>query len=176
MSKYLSTVMAKQQSQGRWTPEEVHDSHGRVKQSICRVTIAASPGAGFICVLDRFKATDKITSIKWQMTVNSANIDEVDIGLYTAAVDWSTTEGAIVNLDCYCDDVDLDTAIVVPVEILGFGIATSAADLLTKTLWEAAGVGAAPVPGTEYDLCATIIGDPATITELIFIVQYMVGD
>lgn len=179
MAHTLSQIMTKQQSLTRWMPEDVRDAHARTRTCRPTITTAVADGVGHKYVLDRFKATDQILSVKWSSDLDCAGLDDCDLGPY-AVGQWSATEPAAVDADALVDGADLSTAPVQAAaafaEILGYGIATVSKDKVTKPLWEAAGVASEPTPGTEYDLVLTSNGNPAAVSNLIFQITYVAGD
>ncbi len=150
----------------------VGEKHARQRVDICRVVVPASPGAGEILRLTKMKAHNRITSIR---TVNDAdaNATDVNVGIWTPS--GTTADPVVIDADGLVDGADLSSAIAFPTEILGTGL-TNPEDF-GKALWEycAAGPASAPTPGTEYEICAQIVGD-AVGCDQTYIIEYTAGD
>lgn len=175
MANTLSQIMTKLLSATRWQPEDVHSSHARTRTSIARAVGVAGDLANHLYILDRFKATDRILSIKWKTLVNDANWSDMNFGIY-AAGDWNSADQAAIDANCYADAVDMKTGVAAYAEALGAGVAAASALIITGPVWEAAGVAAEPTPGTQYDLGVIAIADPAGGSTMEVCVTYVSGD
>jgi hypothetical protein len=175
MANTLSQIMTKLLSVTRWTPEDVHSSHARTRMTLAKAVGVAGDAANHFYVLDRFKATDRILSLKWKVLVDDATWDDMNWGIYVAG-DWNVADQDVIDENAYADAVDMDTGVAPWAEAMGSGVAAANALIITGPMWEAAGVSAEPAPGTQYDLVVKAMNDPAGGSTMEALITYLSGD
>lgn len=153
--------------------------------------VAVADAAGTIYPVTRLPSHARILGLVVGCSTLGAGAADSDLGLYVAG-DWSdpTTSPAAKRADCYCDGVDLtlarnvfaETAAAIGVSSMGnlLGQAIGAPRVPTgiqwgRQVWEDAGDTTAPRPGTEYDLCWTINGDPGSDGSIVTGIYYCFG-
>ncbi len=144
----------------------VRDSHGRVMCSIETLETATADTAGQIYRFFRVNAQDRILSIKLFNDAITTG-DDLDIGIYNIT---STSSGAVIDANCYADDIAGDSAID------GVEERFEALDINTvkQAVWEDAGVAADP-GNIQYDLAVTINGDVNSASTITLHVLYLAG-
>jgi hypothetical protein len=152
---------------------KIQECGGRSRVKICRLLTTTGMSAAELVVLCRLKATDIITSIKWNVDATFTGATGVDIGVYPSG-SWAAAETAIAEA-CLVLNQGLGTATDLLTEILGEGV-TTGCDLVTKPLWQAAGVSALPDTGTEYDIVMLVDGDISVAVNLTVVITYQGGD
>ena len=155
---------------------KIQDSGGRVYGKRCTFLTDAAWDTTDAVPLCRLKATDQVRSIRWNNDLADAGMADVDCGLY-AANDWSSVSvafAALIDLDTFFNSLDMKDAAALFAECLGSGLTTTG-DLVSKPLWQAAGVSAAPPVGTEYDVALTINDSVDAASNYTILIDYMAG-
>lgn len=122
---------------------------------------------GIILPVARLKSHWRILNIAYHNTAITGGTGYT-LGLFPAT-DWSAGDGVALDADCYVASVTMAVAATAPVNATT-GVARSTTANLWREVWQDAGVSAAPVPGTEYDLCwvgATVGAADGTIKTLV---------
>ncbi len=145
---------------------DVRDSHGRVMAKLETLETATADTAGQIYRFFRVNAQDRILSIKLFCDAITTG-DDLDCGIY------EINGGAVVDADCYADDVD-GSSENDGVEIRFHDGTTADIANAKQAVWEDASVSASP-GNKQYDLCLTINGDVNSASTITLQMLYLSG-
>ena len=149
----------------------VREKHGRMRVDVCRVTIPATPGAGWLLRLTKLRAHDHLLSVR-QIGDADANMSDCNLGIYTPS-DSVTDPVVVGSANSLIEAANLSAIDEWPTEILGDGLTQP--ENFGKALWVYAGVSTEPAIGTEYEIVMEIVSDAAG-SDHCFIIGYLAGD
>lgn len=149
----------------------VNLGHFIVKAAFGTTSVLAADGDGIIYPVFRVDADWRLLSL-WTHNDAIAGGTDYDFGIYTAG-DWNLADQAVKDKDIYVDGVSMatarntfihnDTAGAVEASlgsagavlgaVVGGGTITGIQRM--RPIWQDAGLSAAPMPGTQFDLCWT---------------------
>lgn len=163
----------------------VRKSHGRVHMRRASAVSVAGDGVGHLYVLERFSAFDVLLFAYCNNTADAGWTD-INVGVYagdadgqTSAGDWTVADQTLITS---CQDIIVDGANRAAAsaghdELFGTGTNGIAENLEGLPLWEmCATVSTKPKGGTQYDLVAQSVGDPAGGGTMVWTFFYTAGD
>lgn len=139
---------------------------GRLRVKSDTALVAIADDAASVYRLFQIQSGDRVVSVTFITDALGAGADDVDIGLYLP------NDGAVVDQDILVSTADLTLIQDGSTEFITTGTGYTEA-AINEAIWERLGLSADPF--VTYDLCATIVSNPAAAGNLGVVVKYTDG-